>query len=72
MKSLESYRESVRVDGRCWQGWNGVGVNLLNSWLQGGKRDASLSDQSRTAFRKSLQINPEQVKVQKLLSNYLP
>lgn len=72
VKSLESYRESVRVDGRCWQGWNGVGVNLLNSWLQGGKRDASLSDQSRTAFRKSLQINPEQVKVQKLLSNYLP
>jgi deoxyribonuclease-4 len=69
-RSLESYRESVRVDPQHWPGWNGVGVNLLNTWLQGGKRDPSQIEQATAAFRKSLQINPEQVKVQKLLQAY--
>jgi len=69
-KSLESYREAVRVDVKYWQGWNGVGVNLLNTWLQGGRKDGGAAEQARTAFRKSLQINPEQLKVQKLLTAY--
>jgi deoxyribonuclease-4 len=69
-RSLESYRESVRVDPQHWPGWNGVGVNLLNTWLQGGRKDPSQIEQATAAFRKSLQINPEQVKVQKLLQAY--
>ena len=69
-RSLESYRESVRVDGRHWPAWNGVGVNLLNEWLQGQKQDQALVEQARAAFRKSLQINPDQVKVQRLLTVY--
>lgn len=69
-RSLESYRESVRVDPQHWPGWNGVGVNMLNSWLQGGRKDSAQAEQATAAFRKSLQINPEQVKVQKLLQTY--
>jgi deoxyribonuclease-4 len=69
-RSLESYRESVRVDPQHWPGWNGVGVNMLNSWLQGGQKDTTQAEQAMAAFRKSLQINPEQVKVQKLLKTY--
>ncbi|MFM7807294.1 MAG: tetratricopeptide repeat protein, partial [Planctomycetota bacterium] len=52
-RSLESYRESVRLDGRHWPAWNGVGVNLLNDWLRGQKKDESLVEQARAAFRKS-------------------
>lgn len=69
-RSLESYREAVRVDGRHWPAWNGVGVNLLNEWLQGQRQDEALAEQARAAFRKSLQINPDQVKVQRLLTVY--
>ena len=69
-RSLESYRESVRVDPQHWPGWNGVGVNMLNTWLQGGQKDTAQAEQAMAAFRKSLQINPEQVKVQKLLKAY--
>ena len=61
---------SVRVDPQHWPGWNGVGVNMLNSWLQGGRKDSAQAEQAMAAFRKSLQINPEQVKVQKLLQTY--
>ena len=69
-RSLESYRESVRVDPQHWPGWNGVGVNMLNSWLQGGRKDSTQAEQAAVAFRKSTQINPEQVKVRKLLEAY--
>lgn len=69
-RSLESYRESVRVDAAHWPGWNGVGVNLLNGWIQGGRKDSGAAEHARAAFRKSLQVNPDQVKVQKLLSTY--
>ena len=69
-KSLESYRESVRVDPQHWPGWNGVGVNMLNMWLQGDRKDAAQLEQAKAAFRRSLQINPDQPKVQKLLAAY--
>jgi tetratricopeptide (TPR) repeat protein len=69
-RSLESYRESVRVDPQHWPGWNGVGVNMLNMWLQDDRKDASQIDQARSAFRRSLQINPDQPKVQKLVAAY--
>lgn len=71
-KSLESYRESVRVDPQHWPGWNGVGVNMLNMWLQSDRKDPSQIEQARTAFRRSLQINPDQPKVQKLVAAYAP
>jgi tetratricopeptide (TPR) repeat protein len=69
-RSLDSYRESVRVDPQHWPGWNGVGVNLLNAWLQGGRKDPATAEQAMAAFRKSLQINPDQVKVRKLVQTY--
>ena len=69
-RSLESYRESVRVDPQHWPGWNGVGVNLMNTWLQSGRKDAAQLEQARSAFRRSLQINPDQPKLQKLLATY--
>ena len=69
-RSLESYRESVRVDPQHWPGWNGVGVNLMNAWLQSGRKDAAQLEQARSAFRRSLQINPDQPKLQKLLATY--
>jgi deoxyribonuclease-4 len=69
-RSLDGYRESVRTDGQHWPGWNGVGVNLLNTWLLGERRNATTLEEARAAFRKSLQINPDQVKVQRLLAAY--
>jgi len=71
-KSLDSYRESVRVDPQHWPGWNGVGVNMLNMWLQGDRKDASQLEQAKAAFRRSLQVNPDQPKVQKLVAAYAP
>ncbi len=69
-RSLEAYRECVRADPRHWPGWNGVGVNLMNAWLQSGRKDAGQLEQAQSAFRRSLQVNPDQPKLQKLLAAY--
>lgn len=69
-RSLDGYRESVRTDGQYWPGWNGVGVNLLNTWLLEERPNAATLEEARAAFRKSLQINPDQVKIQRLLAAY--
>ena len=69
-KSLNGYREAVRIDSRHWPSWNGIGVNLLNAWVVGGKKDVSLKGSAKAAFEKSLLQNPEQPKVVKLMKAY--
>ena len=68
--SLSSYREAIRMDPNHWPSWNGVGVNLLNAWIVGGKKDAGLQASAKSAFDRSLQQNPEQPKVSKLIKVY--
>ncbi|MSR33436.1 MAG: deoxyribonuclease IV [Phycisphaerales bacterium] len=69
-KSLSSYREAVRIDPKHWPSWNGIGVNLLNAWINSGKKDVNLRGNAKSAFERSLQQNPEQPKVAKLIKAY--
>ena len=62
-KSIESYREAVKLDGRAWTALNGVGVNAINAWFRSNKTDDIAFFEARDAFRKSLQINNDQQKV---------
>jgi superkiller protein 3 len=68
--SLEAYRSAVELDPGHWQALNGIGVNSLNAWLLSKKRDPQPATAAGNAFRRSLQINPDQEKVIFLLSNY--
>ena len=69
-RSLWGYREAVRLDPKHWPSWNGVGVNLLNAWVIGGKTDVNLQSSAKSAFERSLQQNPEQPKVAKLIKTF--
>ena len=69
-RSLWAYREAVRLDPKHWPAWNGVGVNLLNEWLVGGRADENLQASSKSAFQRSILQNPEQPKVTKLIKAY--
>ncbi|MCE9619728.1 MAG: deoxyribonuclease IV [Planctomycetes bacterium] len=69
-KSVRSYREAVRIDPKHWPAWNGVGVNLLNAWVVGGKKNTATQGDAKAAFERSLQQNPEQPKVLKLIKVY--
>lgn len=69
-KSTQAYQKAVERDPQNWVAWRGVGVNALNEWVRSNKQDAEAGQQARQAFRKSLQINPKQPKVVRVMSNY--
>jgi tetratricopeptide (TPR) repeat protein len=69
-ESIAAYRRAVDLDGGYWRAHNGVGCNALNAWLKSGKRDAEALQEAKQAFRRSLQVHPDQPKVVSLLSRY--
>ena len=69
-ESIAAYRDAVEFDAGHWPALNGIGVNALNTWLLSEKRDEAAMVEARTAFRRSLQANPDQQKVISLLLNY--
>lgn len=69
-KSIEAYRESVRINPAYWPALNGVGCNALNTWLLSDKLNGAAFLEARQAFRQSLRVNPDQQKVISLLSRY--
>jgi tetratricopeptide (TPR) repeat protein len=69
-KSIQAYRTAVEYDPRHWPSWSGIGVNALNSWLLSERNDRDAYREARNAFRRSLQINPDQPRLVTLMSNY--
>ncbi len=69
-KSIEAYREAVRVNPAYWPALNGVGCNAFNTWLLSDKTNGAAFLEARQAFRRSLRVNPDQQKVISLLSRY--
>jgi Flp pilus assembly protein TadD len=68
--SLEAYRSSVELDPEYWAALNGIGVNELNRWLIGERKDSKSRTAAAAALRASLRANPEQPKVIRLLTTY--
>lgn len=69
-KSAEAYINAVDFDPQHWPSHNGIGVNAINTWLLSGKTDANSRSEAGNAFRRSLQINPQQPRVIDLMLNY--
>ncbi len=68
--SLAAYRSAVEMDAQYWPAWNGIGVNAMNTWLQSAKRDSFAANEARDAFRRSLQVNPNQPKLVRLMMTH--
>ena len=69
-KSIDAYRKAVELEPSHWQSHNGVGCNALNTWLLSKKRDRQAAQEAKASFRRSLQINPQQPNVVKVLTDY--
>lgn len=69
-QSLEAYRQALALDPDYYPALNGVGVNLLNRYLWNNKQDAAAREEGIRALRRSLQIEPRQPEVLKLVTRY--
>ena len=68
--SSEAYRAAVAADRRHWPSWNGIGVNALNTWLLSERREVAAANEARQAFRTSMEINPDQPRILRLMATY--
>ena len=68
--SSEAYITAVEFDEENWRALNGIGVNALNSWLLSEKKNIDAYEDSRSAFRTSLSLNPDQPKVITIILRY--
>lgn len=68
--SKAAYSTAVEFDEENWRAMNGIGVNSLNSWLLSDKKNHDAYINARTAFRNSLELNPDQPKVITIVLRY--
>lgn len=68
--SMDAYRRAVELDPSHWVAYNGIGVNALNDYLLSKRKNAEAARVAREALRRSLQINADQPKIVRLLSNF--
>lgn len=69
-ESSEAYRKAVAVDRTHWPSWNGIGVNALNRWLLSERREVAAANEARQAFRTSMEMNPDQPRILRLMATY--
>lgn len=69
-EALTSFRKSLTLDPDHYPALNGVGVCLLNRFLESARADLESRDEAIRVLRRSLQINRDQPRVVELLSRY--
>lgn len=69
-EALEAFVRSVELDNNHFPAHNGVGVTLLQRWLQSGQQDTVAHNEAMRALRRSLQIEKNQPRVLELLTRY--
>ncbi|MGD9689543.1 MAG: tetratricopeptide repeat protein [Phycisphaerales bacterium] len=68
--ALANFEKSIDTDPDYYPALNGLGVCMLNLWLESDRRDAAAKDKGLECLRKSIQINGNQPRILELLSRY--
>ena len=71
-RAAASYRRAAEQDPASVRAWNGVGACALNAWLLSDRLDGTAREEARRAFERSLQLDPAQPAVEKLVKQYRP
>lgn len=65
-----NFEAAIGVEPDYYPALNGLGVSLLNEFINGGRRDLATKDRAISNLRRSLQIYPDQPQVVEILSKY--
>lgn len=69
-RATEMFRSALDLDQRHYPALNGLGVVLLNEYLQGGRENDALRIEALSLLRRSLRINSNQPAFVQLISTY--
>ena len=71
VEQIEQLPEAQRMAQPAYlRAINGRGVSLMAMYIQGGREDDRLRRQALQAWRRSLQLNPDQPRIRDLLARY--
>ena len=69
-QALTHYEHAVALDPNQTAGLNGVGAALMTLYIQDGRERTDQRDRAIAAWRKSIQLEPDQPRIVDLLSRY--
>ena len=69
-EALDSFRQAVSLDGDDSTSLNGVGVCLMAQYIESDRATKVQRDDALLAWRRSLQLRPEQPHIMNLLTRY--
>lgn len=69
-QSLEAYDNALQIDAEDTAALNGVGVNLMTLYIQGGREEHDLRDRAVESWRQSLSHEADQPRIVELISRY--
>ncbi len=70
-KALEAYRKAAQLDPHSAEAMRGLGIALMTQFVN-DKSQPALRDQAVDAWKKSLELKPDQDDLRKLLDKYMP
>ncbi|HVZ93462.1 MAG TPA: tetratricopeptide repeat protein [Phycisphaerales bacterium] len=69
-ESEQAFRASLAIDDRYYPALNGLGVCLLNEYINSGKENQHAKTEAVELLRKSVKINKSQPKIMELLGRF--
>ncbi|MFW5653228.1 MAG: tetratricopeptide repeat protein [Planctomycetota bacterium] len=69
-ESEDAYRSAINLDADYYPAMNGVGVILLNRWIDSARTNRSARIEALEWLRRSLRVEPEQPKITQLITRY--
>ncbi len=69
-EALVEYRRAAELDPRDTAALNGVGATLMTMYIQDNRDRSSLREEAITAWRRSVQLRPDQPRIVDLLARY--
>ncbi len=68
--ALGAFEDALDIDEDYYPALNGIGISLLNRYIQSGQKDVEAHTRAIAMLRRSIKINRDQPRVLELLSTY--
>lgn len=68
--AMANFEKAIQTDPEYFPALNGLGVCMLNLWLESDRKDGAAKDKGLDCLRRSMQLNADQPRILELLSRY--
>ena len=71
-KALDAYKKAVAINPNSATGYRGLGAVMMTKFILAGRKDTALRDKALQMWYRSLEINPDQPDIDRLIKKYSP